>query len=196
VIVDDDEAFLHAARALLEQDGVTVAGMAGSSAEAVERVQALRPDVVLIDIRLGEESGFEACRQLAANGQPATQIMISTHAGVDYADLMADSSASGFLPETELSAAAIRRIPGTGQLSRAAAVARAQHMRTAAVSGWSPNSWATCPAHPAAPCASRAMAMARRMWMMLRSSLSCRVDANKASAWRVWMLQGYIVGLP
>ena len=43
---------------------------------------------------------------------------------------------------------------------------------------------------------SRAMAMARRMWMMLRSSLCCRTDANKASAWRVWMLQGYIVGLP
>jgi DNA-binding NarL/FixJ family response regulator len=84
-----------------------------SSAEAVERVQALRPDVVLIDIRLGEESGFEAGRQLAANGQPATLIMISTHAGADYADLIAESPAIGFLPKTELSAAAIRRILGT-----------------------------------------------------------------------------------
>jgi len=110
VIVDDDEAFLDAARALLEQDGVRVVGMAGSSAEAVERVQALRPDVVLIDIRLGEESGFQAARQLADNGQSAALIMISTHAGVDYADLIADSPAIGFLPKTELSAAAIRRI--------------------------------------------------------------------------------------
>ena len=110
MIVDDDEAFLDAARALLEQDGVRVVGMAGSSAEAVERVQALRPDVVLIDIRLGEESGFQAARQLADNGQPAALIMISTHAGVDYADLIADSPAIGFLPKTELSAAAIRRI--------------------------------------------------------------------------------------
>ncbi len=196
VIVDDDEAFLHAARALLEQDEVTVAGTAGSAAEAVGCVQALRPDVVLIDIRLGEESGFEAARQLTANGQPTALIMISTHAGADYADLIAESPAIGFLPKTELSAAAIRRIPGTDWLSRAAAVARAQRMRTTALSGWSPNSCATRPAHPAAPYASRAMVMARRMWMMLRSSLRCRADANKASAWRVWMLQGYIVGLP
>ena len=113
VIVDDDEAFLHAARALLEQDGVTVAGVAGSAAEAVERVQPLRPDIVLIDIGLGEESGFEAARQLAANGQPAALIVISTHARADYTDLIADSPAIGFLPKTELSAAAIRRILGT-----------------------------------------------------------------------------------
>jgi DNA-binding NarL/FixJ family response regulator len=92
---------------------VTVAGTAGSAAEAVGRVQALRPDVVLIDIRLGEESGFEAARQLTANGQPAALIMISTHAGADYADLIANSPAIGFLPKTELSAAAIRRILGT-----------------------------------------------------------------------------------
>jgi hypothetical protein len=51
VMVDDDEAFLDVARALLERDGITVAGVAHSGAEAVERVQALRPDVVLIDIR-------------------------------------------------------------------------------------------------------------------------------------------------
>lgn len=42
--------------------------MAGSSAEAVQQVRALRPDVVLIDIRLGQESGFDAVRHLAATG--------------------------------------------------------------------------------------------------------------------------------
>ena len=114
VIVDDDEAFLSAAQALLERDGVTVAGVAGSSAEAVQRVRALRPDVVLIDIRLGEESGFDTARQLNGNGQSAALIMISTHAGADYADLIADSPAAGFVPKAELSAAAIRRIVGAG----------------------------------------------------------------------------------
>jgi CheY-like chemotaxis protein len=87
--------------------------VAGSCAEAVERARALRPDVVLIDIRLGEESGFEAARQLAGNGQPAPLIMISAQAGEDYADLIAESPAVGFLPKAELSAAAIRRILGT-----------------------------------------------------------------------------------
>jgi hypothetical protein len=68
---------------------------------------------VLVDIRLGEESGFEAARQLAGNGQPAALIMISTHVGADHADLIAESPAVGFLPEAELSAAAIRQVLGT-----------------------------------------------------------------------------------
>ena len=114
VIVDDDEAFLNVAQALLERDGVTVAGVAGSSAEAVQRARALRPDVMLIDIRLGQESGFDAARRLAGDGQSAALIMISTYAAADYADLIAESPAAGFLPKAELSAAAVRRILGAG----------------------------------------------------------------------------------
>lgn len=110
VIVDDDEAFLNVAQALLERDGVTVAGVAGSSAEAVQWVRALRPDVVLIDIRLGQESGFDAARQLASNGQSTPLIMISTYAAADYADLIAESPVAGFVHKAELSVAAIRRI--------------------------------------------------------------------------------------
>jgi DNA-binding NarL/FixJ family response regulator len=113
VIVDDDEEFLTVARVLLEQDGVTVAGVAHTSAEAVQRTQQLRPDVVLIDIRLGKESGFEAARRLADDVHAAALIMISTHAGEDYAELIAESPAAGFLPKAELSAAGIRRILGT-----------------------------------------------------------------------------------
>ena len=112
VIVDDDKAFLHVARAVLERDGVTVAGVAHTCAEAVERAEALRPDVLLIDIRLGEESGFDVARQLAGDGQAATLIMISTHAREDYADLIAESPAAGFVAKADLSAAAIRRILG------------------------------------------------------------------------------------
>ena len=112
VIVDDDVTFLDDARALLESDGVTVAGVASNSAEAVQRVKALRPDVVLIDIRLGGESGFDVARQLAGNGQAAALIMISTYDWADYADLIAESPAAGFVPKAELSGAAIRRVLG------------------------------------------------------------------------------------
>lgn len=112
VIVDDDASFLKAARTLLELGGVTVAGVASNGAGAVERVGALRPDVVLIDIRLGQESGFDVARQLAANGQAAALIMISTHAREDFAVLIAESPVIGFLPKAELSASAIRRILG------------------------------------------------------------------------------------
>jgi CheY-like chemotaxis protein len=62
-IVDDDALFVKVAQTLLEPDGVTVAGVASTCAEAVERVGALRPDVVLIDIRLSEESGLEIRRR-------------------------------------------------------------------------------------------------------------------------------------
>ena len=112
VLVDDDDAFLSATRALLEQQGVSVVGVARSCAEAVDRTQAMRPDVVLIDIRLGEESGFEVARQLVGNGQAAALIMISTHAGAEYADLIAENPVAGFVAKTDLSAAAIRHILG------------------------------------------------------------------------------------
>jgi DNA-binding NarL/FixJ family response regulator len=114
VIVDDDNAFIDVARAVLEREGVTVVGRAGTCAEAVDRTTALQPDVVLIDIRLSDESGFDAARRLAAEGQAATLIMISTDREVEYADLIADSPAIGFLAKTDISAAAIHRLLAAG----------------------------------------------------------------------------------
>jgi CheY-like chemotaxis protein len=110
VIVDDDPAFLHVAQATLERGGVIVSGVAGSGAEAAEQSRELRPDVVLIDIRLGEESGFEVARQLADNGYAPALVMISVDAWEDFADLIDESPAAGFLAKTDLSGAAIRRI--------------------------------------------------------------------------------------
>ena len=112
MIVDDDETFVRAARVVLERDGLTVAGAASSCAEAIRHAEALRPDVVLIDIRLGEESGFDVARRLADNNQAAALIMISTYSAADYADLIAESPAAGFVPKAQLSGAAIRRVLG------------------------------------------------------------------------------------
>ena len=112
LLVDDNRVFVETARLLLAREGVVVAGTASSIAEALRQVSTLRPDVVLVDIALGDENGFELARRLAADGTGAgtTVIMISTRAGADYADLVADSPAAGFLPKHELSAAAIQRI--------------------------------------------------------------------------------------
>jgi DNA-binding NarL/FixJ family response regulator len=74
--------------------------------------EALRPDFVLIDIRLGEESGFDAARRLADNNNAAALIMTSTDSAADYADLIAESPAAGFVPKAQLSGAAIRRVLG------------------------------------------------------------------------------------
>jgi DNA-binding NarL/FixJ family response regulator len=113
LIVDDSSAFLEAAGTLLEREGMAVVGVASSCAEALGRTEELHPDVVLVDIGLGRESGFELARRLAEtdSGQLAV-ILISTHAEADFADLIADSQAAGFLPKSELSADAIRRLAG------------------------------------------------------------------------------------
>jgi DNA-binding NarL/FixJ family response regulator len=112
LIVDDNQLFLEASRALLEREGLRVVGVAATPAEALLRAEELRPQVILVDIMLGGESGFDLARRLARRGpgrRPAV-ILISTHAEADFADLIAESPAAGFVPKRELSADAIRRI--------------------------------------------------------------------------------------
>jgi len=111
LIVDDSLRFLGAARSLLEREGMTVLDMVSTSADALQRAEELRPDVTLVDIELGDESGFElVCRLRADDRHQGSVILISTHAEEDYAELIAASPACGFLPKTCLSAAAIRRL--------------------------------------------------------------------------------------
>jgi DNA-binding NarL/FixJ family response regulator len=115
LLVDDSAAFLYSARTLLDRQGVTVVGTASTSAEALRLAAALRPDVVLVDIALGEEDGFDlACRLAESSGDrdggAITVIMISAAAECDYADLVAESAAAGYLPKAELSAAGIQQI--------------------------------------------------------------------------------------
>jgi DNA-binding NarL/FixJ family response regulator len=116
LIVDDNWLFVEAARDRLEQEGLRVVGVAAASAEALRRAEELRPEVVLVDIMLGGESGFELARRLAAHyrdGGP-TVILISTYSAADFAAPIAESPAAGFLPKRELSADAIRRIVDGG----------------------------------------------------------------------------------
>jgi len=110
LIVDDSPRFLDAARGLLERQGIRVVGVASTSAEAFEQATQLQPDIALLDIDLGGESGFDLARQLSREDSlaPCRMILISTHAEQDYADLIAGSPVVGFLPKSALSADAIR----------------------------------------------------------------------------------------
>jgi CheY-like chemotaxis protein len=112
LLVDDNDAFLESASVLLQREGVTVVGVASNVAEALRQARALRPDVILVDIGLGEESGFDLARLLAQDGQGGggEVILISARAEADYAELIADSPAAGFLVKPDLSAQAISRI--------------------------------------------------------------------------------------
>lgn len=112
LIVDDSRSFLDAACALLEREGLEIVGVASTSNAALRQTHTLRPDVVLVDISLGEESGFELARSLAEDdpADEAAVVLISTRAQADFADLIAESPALGFLAKADLSAGAIRRI--------------------------------------------------------------------------------------
>jgi DNA-binding NarL/FixJ family response regulator len=110
--VDDNQSFLEAARVLLEREGLRVSGVASTSADALRRAEELRPDVVLVDIMLAGESGFDLARRLVEHDRDggSAVILISTYAEADFAEMIAESPANGFLPKSELSADAIRRV--------------------------------------------------------------------------------------
>jgi DNA-binding NarL/FixJ family response regulator len=109
LIVDDSHTFRCAALDLLERAGIAVVGVASNSADGLRYYRDLRPDVTLVDVDLGDESGFDLVEQLYASGvpQPSPVILISAHAEQDLAEMIADSAAVGFLSKLELSPEAI-----------------------------------------------------------------------------------------
>jgi DNA-binding NarL/FixJ family response regulator len=110
LLVDDNTACLEKAHALLGRQGMTVVGTASSTADALWQASALRPDVAVVDIGLGDENGFDLAVYLSKTG--VAVVMASAAPAADYADLLDESPAAGFLSKTELSAAGIRKILG------------------------------------------------------------------------------------
>ena len=116
LIVDDSAGFREVARTLLEQEGMTVVGVAATCEEAVQRVIELRPDVTLVDIDLGGSSGCALARLLIdeAGSAAGCLILISAHAEEEFTDLIEATPAAGFLSKSALSADAIQELmPGT-----------------------------------------------------------------------------------
>jgi DNA-binding NarL/FixJ family response regulator len=110
LIVDDNARFLEAARDRLERDGMTVVGVAANSAEALLCARDLRPDVTLVDLDLGDESGFDLAVSLQIDATATTTspvILISAYPEEDFQDLIQASPAIGFLPKSKLSSGAI-----------------------------------------------------------------------------------------
>jgi DNA-binding NarL/FixJ family response regulator len=113
LIVDDNDEFREEMGALLQEQGISVVGGASCGAEALRQIAQLTPDVVLIDIDLGEESGLALARSLGDGASRAAvphMILISTHDEGEYADLIEASPAVGFLAKTDLSAARVQRM--------------------------------------------------------------------------------------
>jgi DNA-binding NarL/FixJ family response regulator len=117
LVADDSPSFAEVARLLLERQGIRVVGVAFTSAQALELVARLRPDVVLVDVALGDECGLDLARRLAGDGDddaPAV-ILISAYSAADVAELISASPVAGFLPKSDLSSDAISQlVKGSG----------------------------------------------------------------------------------
>ncbi len=108
LIVDDHPIFRSFARDLLESEGFQVVGESEDGLAAIQAAATLRPDVVLLDLQLGDLSGFEVTERLKADGIRSTIVLVSSRSASDYGDQIQSSGAAGFVPKAELSGEAIR----------------------------------------------------------------------------------------
>jgi len=98
VVADDQELVRAGFRLILERNGIEVLGGAANGLEAVELARDLRPDVVLMDVRMPELDGIEATRQLLSSPDVATRVlMLTTFDLDDYVYEAVRAGASGFL---------------------------------------------------------------------------------------------------
>lgn len=145
LIADDDEVTRSGLRTLLAaQPGIAVVGEAADGVEAVEQARRLRPDVVLMDVRMPRRNGIEATRQLLTeSAKPPKVVVITTFENDGYVTAALSAGASGFVlkrrpvrqiaeavrvvaaGETILFPAALRRMVAARPLGSAEALPRA-----------------------------------------------------------------------
>lgn len=105
LVVDDQAAFRAVARQVLERDGFEVVGEAADGVGALRAERELRPDVVLLDVRLPDIDGVEVARRMSLVPSAPFVVLVST---ADYAHAVAGCGAAGFLPKVGLSGRALR----------------------------------------------------------------------------------------
>jgi DNA-binding NarL/FixJ family response regulator len=115
LVVDDCAGFRDAACRMLARGGVDVVASATNSSDAVRLCRELQPDVAVVDVMLGPESGFDLAWQLHSSELPRQPVvvLVSTYAEQDLAEMIETSPAVGFLPKVALSVAAIEDLVAT-----------------------------------------------------------------------------------
>jgi DNA-binding NarL/FixJ family response regulator len=112
LIVDDNEDFLASATRLLESQGLEVVGRATSGEQALELAGQFSPDIILVDVELGDEDGVELAGSLRERFRESTVILISAYDRDEIAELVEPASVAGFLPKSALSATRIAELLG------------------------------------------------------------------------------------
>jgi DNA-binding NarL/FixJ family response regulator len=112
LVVDDHADYRTSTRALLESDGFHVVGEAGTGVDAILAVERLRPNVVVLDIRLPDLDGFTVASRLAALADPPVVVLISSHDARVFGRRIESAAVRGFLPKGELTGATLRLLIG------------------------------------------------------------------------------------
>jgi DNA-binding NarL/FixJ family response regulator len=98
LLCDDHEVVREGLRGLIgRQDGMTVVGEAGTVAEAIEAAARAKPDVVIMDVRLPDGSGVEACRAIREVRPETKVIMLTSYADDEALFASIIAGASGYL---------------------------------------------------------------------------------------------------
>jgi two-component system NarL family response regulator len=98
LLVDDHQMMRDGLRSILDlEGGFDVVGEAGTGYEALELVEKLRPDVVVMDIGMKDLNGMEATRQIKTRSSEAKVIALSTYSDESYVLGMLEAGASGYV---------------------------------------------------------------------------------------------------
>jgi DNA-binding NarL/FixJ family response regulator len=112
LLVDDHVGFRQSARALLDAEGFHVVGEADSGADALAKVAALHPELVLLDIQLPDHDGFEVAAQMASEDSRLGIILISSRGAREYGGRVEQAPVLGFIDKARLSGATVRELVG------------------------------------------------------------------------------------
>ena len=98
LIVDDHEVVRVGLRTLLNRsESIEVVGEASAPGEAIEKTRSLLPDVVLLDVRLGDESGFDACREIQKFERDVKVLVLTSFADDNVIVDAISAGADGYL---------------------------------------------------------------------------------------------------
>ena len=99
--VDDSPEMLAALVEMLQADFIVV-GALSSGAAALAEVAALQPDIIVLDIELGDMSGFLVAERLRDSGCRAKIVFVSLHEGINFVNAARDMGAAGFVGKSRI----------------------------------------------------------------------------------------------
>jgi DNA-binding NarL/FixJ family response regulator len=107
LLADDSARFLEAARRFLTTQPIEIVGEARMGREALDLVEALAPDLVLLDLEMPDLDGLTVLRSLRSRPGSPRIIVVTLHDQDEYRDAAAEAGADGFVAKRELTTALV-----------------------------------------------------------------------------------------